>query len=99
MPVSFSAPSPVGQHNRNKLAHAIIPQQPPKNTAIYIPNKSHLPILSVEIWDVTGKLISKIPGPNKKQLILDKSHLPNPGTYLIMVHTQENTVVEKLLVF
>ena len=68
-----------------------------KGVDIYI--YSNLPLLSIEVWDITGKLISSMPGLSKKHIKLEKNYFSNPGTYFITIRTKENTIVEKLLVF
>ena len=69
----------------------------PMNEQVHI--HSNQPILSIEILDIMGKQILEIQRPNNQQVVLTKNHLPNPGTYFIMINTNNNVVVEKLLVF
>jgi len=68
----------------------------PATNIVNITNSKNMLVNQIEIYDVTGKLISTQNYNNETEIHLNVENL-NSGTYLLHLQTNEGTVVKKLI--
>src|SRR5690606_34174576 len=68
----------------------------PATNIVNITNGENMLVSKIEVYDITGKLITTENYNNKTEIQLNVEHLAS-GTYLLHLKTNEGTAVKKLV--